>query len=61
MALGEPENFMSETQIRGKFDGLCEPYLGAKQSGKLADALMHLEEANSLRSVMTLTKPVNPS
>ncbi len=61
VALGEPENFMSETQIRGKFDGLCEPYLGAKQSGKLADALMNLEEANSLRSVMTLTKPVNPS
>ena len=61
VALGEPENFMSETQFRGKFDGLCEPYLGAKQSGKLADALMHLEEANSLRSVMTLTKPVNPS
>ena len=28
VALGEPENFMSEEQFRGKFDGLCAPYLG---------------------------------
>ncbi len=57
--LGEPENFMSEEEFRGKFDGLCEPYLGVEQSGKLADALMHLEDANSLRSVMALSQPGN--
>jgi 2-methylcitrate dehydratase PrpD len=56
--LGEPENFMSEDMFRAKFDGLCIPYLGDEQSGKLADALMHLEEANSLRSVMALSQPV---
>lgn len=55
--LGEPENFMSDEQFRAKFDGLCEPYLGAEQSGKLVDALLHLEEANSLRSVMELSQP----
>ena len=55
--LGEPENFMSEDQFRGKFDGLCEPYLGQERSGKLADALMRLEEANSLGSVLALSQP----
>ena len=55
--LGEPENFMSDEQFRSKFDGLCEPYLGAERSGKLVDALLHLEEANSLRSVMELSQP----
>jgi len=55
--LGEPENFMSEDQFRGKFDGLCEPYLGHERSGKLADALMRLEEANSLGSVLALSQP----
>jgi 2-methylcitrate dehydratase PrpD len=57
--LGEPDNFMTEEEFRGKFDGLCEPYLGSEQSGKLADALMHLEEANSLRSVMALSQPAS--
>ena len=57
VALGEPENFMSEKQFRGKFDGLCAPYLGQEKSGKLANALMHIEEANSLRSVMELSQP----
>ena len=57
VALGEPENFMSEKQFRGKFDGLCAPYLGREKSGKLANALMHIEEANSLRSVMELSQP----
>ena len=57
IALGEPENFMNEEQFRGKFGGLCSPYIGQDKSAKLADALMHLEEANSIRKIMELSQP----
>lgn len=55
--LGEPENFMSEDTFRAKFDGLAAPYLGDEKTGKLADALMHLDEAASLGTVMALSQP----
>jgi 2-methylcitrate dehydratase PrpD len=54
---GEPENFMSEDEFRDKFDGLCEPYLGSEQSKRLANALLQLEQANSLNTVMALSQP----
>ncbi|MAH83246.1 MAG: MmgE/PrpD family protein [Rhodospirillaceae bacterium TMED8] len=56
--LGEPENFMAQEAFQDKFDGLCAPYLGEEQSSKFADALLHLEEANSLASIMALSQPV---
>ena len=51
---GEPDNFLDDAEFRFKFDGLCEPYLGAEGTSKLANALLSLEQANSVRAVMTL-------
>ena len=53
---GEPENFLDDEEFRFKFDGLCEPYLGAERAGKLANALLLLDRANSIQAVMTLAR-----
>ena len=53
---GEPDNFMSQEEIRAKFDGLCQPYLDEKESGKLAAAILTLEEANSISAFMALSR-----
>ena len=54
---GEPDNFMSQEEIRAKFDGLCQPYLDEKESSKLAAAILTLEEANSISAFMALSRP----
>jgi len=56
--LGEPENFMPEDVFKAKFSGLAEPYLGTEKCAQLTDALMHLDEAPSLGSVMALSQPI---
>lgn len=53
---GEPNNFLDDREFRLKFDGLCEPYLGAERTARLADALLSLEQANSMQSVMALAQ-----
>jgi len=53
---GEPENFMSMEEIRLKFDGLCQPYLGKEGSDKLAGAILAIEEANSVRNFIALSR-----
>jgi 2-methylcitrate dehydratase PrpD len=53
---GEPDNFLDDEEFRFKFDGLCEPYLGAERAGKLANALLSLEQANSIRAMMFLAQ-----
>lgn len=52
---GEPDNFMNLSEFRAKFDGLCGPYLNEVGTEKFAGALLSLEEANSLRSVLALS------
>jgi 2-methylcitrate dehydratase PrpD len=52
---GEPANFMDQSEFRAKFDGLCGPYLSGPGMDKFAGALLSLEEANSLRSVLALS------
>ena len=54
---GEHENFMSEAEFRAKFDGLCAPYMDDARRDKLAQALLNLEEANSVAAVFQLTQP----
>ena len=54
---GEPENFMSQEEIRAKFNGLCKPYLDGNRSSNLATAIMALEEANTIGTIMTLSQP----
>lgn len=56
---GEPANFMTQGEFRAKFDGLCGPYLSEDGVDKFAGALLSLEEANSLRSVLALSQGEN--
>jgi hypothetical protein len=53
---GEPDNFLDDDEFRVKFGGLCEPYLGAERAGRLANALLSLEQANSMQAVMALAQ-----
>jgi len=54
---GEPGNFMSTDEFRAKFDGLCAPYLDEGRRDRLADALLSLEDANSVAAVFALGQP----
>lgn len=54
---GEPENFMSVEEFRGKFSGLAEPYLGADGVSRFADALLGLEAQNAVSAVLAAGRP----
>ena len=57
MPKGEPANFMTVAEFRGKFSGLSEPYLGVDGAGRFADAIMGLETQNSVSAVLAAGKP----
>ena len=52
---GEPDNFMSQAEFKSKFDGLCAPYLDDNRRTRLADALLALEDANSVTAICSLS------
>ena len=54
---GEPDNFMTTSEFRAKFDSLCAPYLDDVRRTRLADAILTLEEANAVASVFQLSQP----
>jgi len=54
---GEPANFLSAAELRAKFDGLTGPYLSARRRDELANALLALEQAKDIGSVLRLTRP----
>ena len=45
MAKGEPDNFLTEAELRAKFAGLADAVLGAERAARLADAVIGLERA----------------
>ena len=51
---GEPGNFLDDGEFRRKFSDLAAPYLGQSGTTRLADALLSLEQANTVASVLTL-------
>ena len=55
MPKGEPGNFLSEAEFKSKFDGLCAPYLDEARRARLSDALLSLEEANSIAAICALS------
>jgi len=57
VAKGEPENFVSAAELRAKFDGLTGPYLSARRRDQLAGALLDLEQAKDVGTVLRLTRP----
>lgn len=54
---GEPANFLSAAELRAKFDGLTAPYLSARRRDELSNALLALEQARDIGSVLRLTRP----
>lgn len=51
---GEPGNFLDDGEFRKKFGDLAAPYLGRDDTDRLADALLSLEQANTMSSVLAL-------
>ena len=55
---GEPENFLTNSELREKFDTLVGPYLATEQADSLAEGLLHLEQSNNVSSLLALSVPV---
>ena len=56
VAKGEPENFVSETELRAKFDTLAGPYLDDARRDELVAALSALDEAADMGALFRLTR-----
>lgn len=54
---GEPENFPDMVALRDKFDALSAPYIDPANADRLADALLHLDRANKVDTVLALSRP----
>jgi 2-methylcitrate dehydratase PrpD len=57
---GEPENFMTTSEARSKFDDLVSPYLNKSQRDELVAELLNLEKAPSVLAMLDLTCSENP-
>ncbi|MBT6274077.1 MAG: MmgE/PrpD family protein, partial [Chromatiales bacterium] len=53
---GEPENFVTDDELRAKFDGLVEPYLSDARAAMLADGLLNIEQQNSVGTLLALSR-----
>uniref|UniRef100_A0A8J4M6N2 MmgE/PrpD family protein n=1 Tax=Acidicaldus sp. TaxID=1872105 RepID=A0A8J4M6N2_9PROT len=58
VAKGEPENFLTETELRAKFAGLAEAVLGRERSARLADAVLAIDRAGEVAGLMRLAAPL---
>jgi 2-methylcitrate dehydratase PrpD len=54
---GEPANFLSDAELRAKFDGLAAPYLPARERDALAAAVLALEQAPDIGALLRLARP----
>ena len=54
---GEPENFVTDEELRAKFDGLVEPYLSSTQAAALAEGLLSIEGQNNVDALLALSRP----
>ena len=53
---GEPENFMTDTEARTKFDDLVSPYLSENQRNVLVKELSTIESSASIGQMLNLTR-----
>jgi len=58
VARGEPENFLTEDELRSKFSALAVPVLGTDRASALADAVLALDAAPSVSGLMRLAVPM---
>ncbi|EFH11707.1 MmgE/PrpD family protein [Pseudoroseomonas cervicalis ATCC 49957] len=49
---GEPDNFLSEAELRAKFAGLADTVLGAEQANALAETIGRLDRLNDISSLL---------
>ena len=54
---GEPDNFLTDQELRTKFAALAVPVLGEDRAGRLADALLTIDSAPNLSGLMRLVAP----
>jgi 2-methylcitrate dehydratase PrpD len=54
---GEPDNFMTAAELRGKFDTLVSPYLAPARAEALAGRILELETATGADALLRLTRP----
>ena len=55
---GEPDNFLTEGELRAKFAGLADAVLGEERAAQLADAVLAIDRANDVASVIRLSTPL---
>ena len=56
---GEPENFLTDAELRAKFDTLVAPYLDSDRAASLADGMLNLEQSNNVQSLFALSAPAH--
>ena len=61
VAKGEPDNFLSEAELRAKFHGLADAVLGPDRAALLADAVLGLDRAPDVNGLMRLGAPMVPA
>ena len=57
---GEPDNFLTEAELRAKFAGLTDAVLGADRAAKLADAVLAINTTAEIASLMRAAAPLMP-
>ncbi len=58
---GEPDNFLTEAELRAKFAGLTDAVLGADRAAKLADAVLAISTTADVASLMRQAAPLMPA
>ena len=58
MPKGEPENFLTEAELRAKFAGLADAVLGAERAAQLADAVSTWNAHRDVNALMRLGAPM---
>jgi len=56
---GEPDNFLTEAELRAKFHGLADAVLGADKAAKLADAVLAIDRGNDVGALIRLSVPTS--
>jgi 2-methylcitrate dehydratase PrpD len=54
---GEPDNFLSEAELRAKFAGLTDRVLGVERAAKLADAVLAIDSTADMAALIRLAAP----
>ena len=53
---GEPNNFLSDAEMRGKFDTLVAPYLDPDSLDQLAKGILQLDDQKNIHGLLDLTR-----